>query len=71
MAEPVRLTIVANEFEAELIRGLLEAEGIESVQRKTDFAAGMTDASTSSFGPREILVGPDDLERARELVVDR
>ena len=71
MAEPVRLTIVANELAAEVIRSLLETEGIESIQRKTDFAAGMTDASTSSFGPREILVNPDDLERARELIAER
>jgi hypothetical protein len=49
VTEPVRLTIVANEPAAEAIRALLETEGIESFQRKTDFAAGMTDAS-SSFG---------------------
>ena len=66
--ELVRLTIVPNEFAAETIRGLLETEGIESIQRKTDFAAGVTDASTSAFGPREVLVSPDDLERARDLI---
>jgi 5,10-methenyltetrahydromethanopterin hydrogenase len=68
VAEPVRLTIVPNELAAETIRALLETEGIESIQRKTDLAAGMTDASTSSFGPREILVSPEDLERARDLI---
>lgn len=66
--ELVRLTIVPNEFSAETIRGLLETEGIESIQRKTDFAAGVTDASTSAFGPREVLVSPEDLERARDLI---
>ena len=66
--EFVRLTIVPNEFSAETIRGLLETEGIESIQRKTDFAAGVTDASTSAFGPREVLVSPEDLERARDLI---
>jgi len=64
----VRLTVVPNEFEAEVIRGLLETEGIESSQRKTDLAAGISDASTSAFGPREILVNSDDLERARSLI---
>jgi hypothetical protein len=40
------------------------------MQRKTDFAAGMTDASPSGFGPREILVRAEDLEAARELIED-
>lgn len=68
MAEPVRLTIVADEFAAETIIALLGTEGIDSIQRKTDVAAGMADASASAFGPREILVKPEDLERARDLI---
>jgi hypothetical protein len=68
VSEPVRLTIVPDEFSADTIIGLLQTEGIESIQRKTDFAAGLTDASSSSFGPREILVSPEDLDRARELI---
>ena len=66
--ELVRLTIVPNEFVAETIIALLQTEGIESVQKKTDLAAGMADASSSAFGPREVLVRPDDLERARDLI---
>jgi hypothetical protein len=68
VAEPVRLTIVADEFAAETIIALLGTEGIDSIQRKTDVAAGMADASASAFGPREILVKPEDLERARDLI---
>ena len=68
--ELVRLAVVANELAAEAIRGLLETEGIDSMQRKTDFAVGMTDASPSGFGPREILVRARDLEAARELIKD-
>ena len=68
MSEPVRLTIVPDEFSADTIIGLLQTEGIESIQRKTDFAAGLSDASSSSFGPREILVSREDLDRARELI---
>jgi hypothetical protein len=64
----VRLTIVADEFAAETIIALLHTEGIESIQRKTDLAAGMADASASAFGPREILVRSEDLERAGELI---
>jgi Putative prokaryotic signal transducing protein len=67
-SELVRLTIVADEFAAETIIALLKTEGIESIQRKTDLAAGMADASASAFGPREILVRPGDLERAGELI---
>jgi hypothetical protein len=67
-ANLVRLTIVADEFAAETIIALLQTEGIDSIQQKTDVAAGMADASASAFGPREILVREDDLERARELI---
>ncbi|TMK76619.1 MAG: DUF2007 domain-containing protein [Actinobacteria bacterium] len=70
MADLARLTIAPNELAAEEIRSLLRTEGIESMQRKTDFAVGMTDASTSAFGAREILVNPDDLEAARALIAE-
>jgi hypothetical protein len=65
--ELVRLTIVANEPLAETIRALLQTEGIESLQRPTDFAAGALDG-WSPGGAREILVAAADLERARELI---
>ena len=64
--ELVRLTIVASEPEAELVRGLLATEGIESIQRPTDFAAGALDGWAAG-GAREILVRVADLEAAREL----
>jgi hypothetical protein len=63
----VRLMIVRNEVEAETIGGLLQTEGIASVNRFTDVGAGAGDA-IGSGGPREILVEAEDLERARELV---
>lgn len=66
--ELVRLTIVADEFAADTIISLLQTEGIESIQQRTDLAAGMADAAASAFGPREVLVRPEDLERARELI---
>ena len=66
-AELVRLTVVANEPEAELIRGLLATEGIESMQRPTDFAAGALDGWAAG-GAREVLVRAADLETARELI---
>jgi hypothetical protein len=68
--ELARLTIVPNEIEAEQIRSLLSFEGIESIQRLTDFGSGSIDAGTSGVGAREILVKPDDLEAARELITE-
>jgi Putative prokaryotic signal transducing protein len=65
--ELVRVTIVSSEPEAELLRGLLATEGIESLQRPTDVAAGALDGWAAG-GAREILVRRADLERARELV---
>jgi hypothetical protein len=62
------LTIVADEFAADTIIALLRTEGIESIQQRTDVAAGMADAAASAFGPREVLVRPQDLDRARELI---
>jgi hypothetical protein len=64
----VRLRIVANELEAEMVRSLLSTAGIESLQRYTDVGAGAYDGMPSGGGPREILVHANDLEAARELV---
>ena len=64
----VRLRIVADELEAEMVRSLLSTAGIESLQRYTDVGAGAYDGMPSGGGPREILVHANDLEAARELV---
>jgi putative signal transducing protein len=64
----VRLTVVANELEAEMVRSLLSTAGIESMQRYTDYGAGAYDGMPTGGGPREILVHATDLEAARELV---
>lgn len=65
--ELVRLAVVASEAEAEIVRALLETEGIASMQRPTDFAAGALDGWAAG-GAREILVRADDLDAARALV---
>jgi putative signal transducing protein len=64
----VRLTVVANELEAEMVRSLLSTAGIDSMQRYTDYGAGAYDGMPTGGGPREILVHASDLEAARELV---
>jgi hypothetical protein len=65
----VRLTIVANPVEAEMIRSLLSTEGIESIRKQTDFGAGSMDGF--SGGQQEILVAEKDVEAARELIAER
>ena len=63
--DPVVLTVVYGEFEAEELCGLLKVNGIDSMYRRT--TAGM-DLGGSMRGPIEVLVGEDDLERAQELL---
>ena len=63
----VRLTVVPNETEAELVRQLLATDGIASMHRLLDFAAGAWDGWAVA-GARELLVHDDDLSRARELL---
>jgi hypothetical protein len=65
----VRLTLAANPSEAELIRSLLETEGIESLRKQTDFGAGTMDGF--SGGQQEILVDESDLEDARALIAEQ
>jgi hypothetical protein len=65
--DPVRLTTVPGEAEAEALCGLLRNEGIECAHRPTP-------EDDSAFegigydGIHEILVHEDDLERAREVI---
>jgi hypothetical protein len=66
----VRLTIAPNEPTAEMIRALLETEGIEVLVRPTDFAAGALDGWAAG-GAREILVRPEDFDAARELLPEQ
>jgi len=66
----VRLTVVGDELEAEMLCGLLRANGIACMSRRTNLAAGMADASSAIGGPREILVEEEQLEEARTLLPD-
>jgi hypothetical protein len=64
----VRLTVVANEMEAEMVCGLLRSNGIACSYRKTDMAAAIAQGRGSMTGPTEILVGEPDLGAARKLL---
>jgi hypothetical protein len=66
MDEPVPVTTVADELEADVVCGLLRSAGLECGFRATT-------ADDSAFegiggGRVEILVHPDDLETAREVL---
>ena len=63
----VVVAVVSSEVEAEMLCGLLRSAGIECGYRDTQ-ALDSTIEDFTAAGPREILVHPDDLERARELL---
>jgi hypothetical protein len=65
--EPVVLTVVSGEPEAEVVCGLLRSEGIECAYRDTAAIDSSLEDFTSA-GAREILVRPADLEAAKELL---
>jgi Putative prokaryotic signal transducing protein len=62
------LTVVPDEGEADILCGMLRAEGIRCAHYRTNTSSGGADASTSSGGWREIVVLEDDLERASALL---
>jgi hypothetical protein len=68
--DTVVLTAVSGESEAEVICGLLRANGIECAHRDTD----QIDSSLEDFiaaGAQEILVHQTDLAMAKELLAAR
>ena len=66
MDEPVRVTIVPNEVEADVVCSFLRAEGIRCGHRVTNMGAGGWDGVPNAGGAREVLVDPTDLDAARE-----
>ena len=68
MQEPVRVTIVPNEVAADVVCTFLRAEGILCNHRVTNVGAGSWDGVPNAGGAREILVAPDDLQRAGEVL---
>jgi hypothetical protein len=63
------VTVVPGETEAEFVCGLLRSAGIKCGYRDTQ-AIDSTIEDFIASGPREILVSPDDLEAAQELLQD-
>jgi len=67
--EEVVLTVVSDEPEAEILCGLLQANGIDCAYRDTEAIDSPLEDFTAA-GAREILVRPADLEAARALLPD-
>jgi hypothetical protein len=65
--QTVVLTTVSTEPEAEVLCGLLRSAGIDCAYRDTEAIDSPLEDFTAA-GPREILVHPEDLEAARELL---
>ena len=69
MAEAT-LTVVGDELEAEMLCGMLRANGVECFYRRTDPASAISvyAVGTSIAGPTEVVVNEEDLDRARRLL---
>jgi len=65
--ELVALTVVPTESEAQVLCGLLRANGVECSYRQTNFGAGAADGVPIG-GPVEVLVTERDLDDARRLL---
>ena len=65
-SEMVAVTVVPNEAEADLVCGMLQANGVACRSRQTDFGAGSMDGMPG--GPQQILVQENDVDRARDLL---
>jgi hypothetical protein len=65
VADVARLTIVGSQGEADVICSLLRAHGIDCSERGADLSA---EQGGGFFGWREILVGEEDLQAARDLL---
>jgi Putative prokaryotic signal transducing protein len=61
----------ANEFEAELISGLLTEAGIESNMELANTGIGAMGGRFGGGGARDIYVRAEDLERAKEALSEQ
>lgn len=64
----VTLIVVYDEAEAEMLCGMLRANGIGCSYRKSDIAAGAWTGGFARGGPVEVLVDEHDAIAARELL---
>jgi type III secretory pathway lipoprotein EscJ len=62
----VTVAVVPNEAEANIVLGLLRANGIEASPRGSSLSQGVWPTGASS--PIEVVVEESDAERAREIL---
>jgi len=67
-SDMVAVTVVRNQAEAEIIRGMLEANGVACRSVQSDFGAGSMDGMPG--GSQRILVRESDVTRARDLLAE-
>jgi hypothetical protein len=67
VGELVVLDVVGSGLEAVLVCAILRDAGIQCMHRVTNVGSGAMDGLMSG-GPREIVVHPDELHRAREVI---
>jgi hypothetical protein len=67
---PTTLTVVGDEMEAEVLCGLLRANGIRCAYRKSNTAAAISALAAGGpiAGPTEVLVAEADLAAAQALL---
>jgi hypothetical protein len=64
----VVLTVVCDEAEAQMVSGMLTANGIRSSYRRTGPADAIWTGTFTGMGPFEIIVNEEDAERARAML---
>jgi len=68
--DPVRLTTVADEIEADMVCDLLRSAGVECGHRVTE-ARDSALHGLASDGPQEVLVHRGDLDAARAVLAEK
>ena len=64
----VVLTVVADEVEADMVCGLLAANGIRGWYQKTNAGAAVWTGTMATIGPIQVLVSEVDVDEARHLL---
>ena len=70
MSDLVTVETVGTEFEAEIVYGVLRDAGIRCTHEATPMGAATLDGMPGG-GPRAVLVRPEDVAQAREVLSAR
>jgi len=64
----VVVSVVPDEVEADMVCGMLAANGIRAWFQKTNAGAAIWTGTMATIGPIQVLVDTADAEKARELL---